>query len=215
MKDVPDISSDLQLAAAKGREIIAALQRLVGEVEQAQSDAARLVAAGKIREVAQTFQLAQKHYQAALQHDPGSLEAKARLAILYTKQRRRPTALKTALEVAQQNAKFKFSDITGRPRSVQTVLGDAHRESGNAEDAKTAYAAALKLQSGDDYAAFRLAQLHLGSGDIAAAQNLAKKMGEHPEFAELHAALRLVKAGSGPGLRGTIADLASKFAAAV
>ncbi|HSC79326.1 MAG TPA: tetratricopeptide repeat protein [Chitinolyticbacter sp.] len=215
MKDVPDISSDLQLAAAKGREIIQALERLVGEVEQAQSDAARLVAAGKIREVAQTFQLAQKHYHAALQRDPGSLEAKARLAILYTKQRRRPTALKTALEVAQQNAKFKFSDITGRPRSVQTVLGDTHRENGNAEDAKTAYAAALKLQSGDDYAAFRLAQLYLGSGDVAAAQSLAKKMGDHSEFAELNAALRLVNVGSGPGMGRIIADLTSKFGGAV
>jgi tetratricopeptide (TPR) repeat protein len=166
-----DDRSVQQEAAQRGREILDTVKRLIQETDD-QDGPASLIAAGKIREVAQTYQLAVECYIEALRADPKNGEAKARLAIAYLKSGAVAKGLAVIADLAEQQPKLKFHDISGRPASVQTVLGDAHRDDGNLPEAKRAYTAALELQPNDVRSAVFLAQIYADEGNLEQAAEL-------------------------------------------
>jgi len=213
------ISSDPAAGvAARGKQIIAALNDLVATVENAGADEAkRLLAAGKIQEIAQLFDSARDLYETILAKYPKTTEARARLALALLKGRNPVRALAVARQAVETDAKFVFKDITGRPRSAQTVLGDTYLANNDDTLAKEAYSAAVSLQPSDSYAAYRLAQGHLQDGEIDQAVKLSDKFLDGGEQAAFRSTINLLVNDPHrlPALGGVVRDFARGIAAEV
>lgn len=204
--------------AERGKQIVAALNGLITTVEEAGADEAkRLLAAGKIQEIAQLFDAARDTYETILAKNPRATEARVRLALALLKSRDPVRGLAMAKQAAEADAKFLFNDITGRPRSVQTVLGDAYRAQHDTVRAREAYEAAVKLQPKDSYAAYRLAQDHVQNGEIEQAVKLSDQFLDGGEQAAFRSTINLLVNDPHrlPALGGVVRDFARGAAAEV
>jgi tetratricopeptide (TPR) repeat protein len=164
----------INTAATRGREILNTVQGLLRELE-AKDETKRLLAAGKIHEIEQVYAKARACYEAILAKTPKQHEARARLAIVLLKSGHRLRGLEIALNLTKEAADFRFSDITGRPRSAQAVLGDACRDNGDTGGAKKAYGRALELEPGDAHAAAQLTRILLSENAVESAADLAER----------------------------------------
>ena len=201
-------------ALRHGKQIIESVERLMVEAQKSGSEAAQLIAAGKIHEVRQAFQTARSLYEHALHADPEAFEASVRLAILLQKNGESRRSLAAAKALAARNADFSFSDISGRPRSLQTVLGDAYRDCGESEAAAGSYRRALKLQPADTHAASQLAVFLIDNGQVDAALDLAGKAMDKGGFEALNATAALLANNPNrlPAIQGIVTSMVSRTA---
>lgn len=202
-----DKSSQQKDASEKGLEILGIVKKLIHEAD-GKDEVAALIAAGKIREIAQTFQLAASCYTEALRLDSKNGEARARLALAFLKGRAFAKGLAVALDLVEQQPKFTFHDISGRPISAMTVLGDAYRDNGNLPEAKRAYTKALELVPKDIHASTYLAQIHADEGDLDHATSLAAIAAGEGGGDQFQATVRLLASDANrlPAIRGLIVD---------
>lgn len=198
-------------ATGKAQEILGIVQQLLAEMgKEGTNDAPRLIAGGKVYEIAQMYGVAQRYYEQASKIDPSLLEATARLALVHLKLGNRSTGLMIAQELVQRNPALKFPDISNRPRSAQAVLGDAYRDNGNIAAAKEAYSSAVATEPRDGYSASKLAEIHILESDIDSALALTKQFLKSDELQAFEATVRLLTndANRVPAIAGIVTDFA-------
>ncbi|GGY26828.1 tetratricopeptide repeat protein [Paludibacterium paludis] len=203
----------IEEAVIRGKEILQTVESLINEAQGKSEDAA-LVAAGKIREIAQTYRLAQVCYRDAARKNPGNLEARARLAIAFLKDRNVTKGLTIAMELADRQPDFAFKDISGHPVSIMTLLGDAYRAAGDTTQARRAYESALKQQPGDTRAAVFLAQVLAEDGLLDEAADVAANSANGHDAAPFQATLRLLANDPNrmPAIAGILANRTARLA---
>lgn len=197
-------------AVQGGKQILTTVERLINELNKSGSEAEQLLAAGKIHEIRQAFHLARSIYQLAVQADPNIFEASVRLAILHLKEGESHRGLMLTKALEKKNTDFVFADISGRPRSLQTVLGDAYRDCGELDLASEAYRKALQLQPKDTHAMIQLAFCLVEQGEMQAALDLASTSMDRGNFKALISTAELLINDPNrlPAIGGIVSDIA-------
>lgn len=181
------------VAAARGRQIMEIIDTLVATVaDEGAAVSDRHMACGKIHEIEQVYAQARARYEEVLATNPAHLEARIRLALIHLKTGQRARGLAIAHQAAADDPRYTFRDISGRPRSVQTVLADALRDNGDLDRAKAAYAAAVEIVPDDRYAATQLAQILIEENDVERAAELTGQFLEDKELGAFRATLNLL-----------------------
>lgn len=198
-----------QKSTGRGRQIVEIVSSLIKEVESGGGSDCALVAAGKIHEVGREFALSLKAYSAS----EGNSEAIVRTAIVYLKIGDPGRALATIKAFTDKEPEFRFADISGRPLSARTILGDAYRANGDLAAAREAYTAALELVPEDSHSAAQLARMHLADNSVDEAVKLSERFFEDDEMSALHATTRLLANDPNrlPALVGVVNDVTRKF----
>jgi tetratricopeptide (TPR) repeat protein len=151
-------------------------------------------ARGNVFELAAYYEQAEESYREALSMDQGNYQAAARLALVQLKGNKSDKALRTASNLAAQNPGLLIRELTTNENvSALTILGDALVSNGRVEDAVEAYQAALKASGKDTFAAGRLAQIFLSTGEPKKALDLGKSFASNPRFSTLSSVLALGK----------------------
>ncbi|HYX72412.1 MAG TPA: tetratricopeptide repeat protein [Nitrososphaera sp.] len=205
-QNFPDPTMELSQAAERGKEIVAIVERLVSQVSENKNEVDSLLAAGKIREIEQRFILAKQIYLTINRLDPKALEALARLALVYLKMGNPIEGLAVAKRLVEQDKDFRFADISGRPVSAMTVLGDAYRQASDLEQAKTAYQSAIEIQPNDAHSAAKLAEILLGEHNVSKAAELVDRFIDGSELDSYKATIQLLQndANRLPAIKGVI-----------
>lgn len=208
--------TDLEFAATRGKAIVEAASNLVNQAgggDGAQS----YLAAGKIHEMERVYGLAREFYEAASQDEKLRSEAMLRVALIHQKSGNGAHAMELALKVADQDPNFVFEDLTGRSRSVQTVLGDLYAASGQIDEAQTSYRQALKLVSDDERAGIQLADILIEQGDLDGASEIANTSLSGTAADAFAATADLLRNDPNrlPALQGVISDVARAHSVAV
>lgn len=150
------------------------------------------LARGKVFQIAGHYANAERCYQDAVALDPNEAEAAARLAIVEILQSDAQRALKTAMELAARHPTFEFQEASSDDYvSVYTVLGDALVANGRVEDAVEGYKLARSTSKRDTFAAGRLAQLYMSTGEGKKALEQAPAVAQNARFRSLVGALSL------------------------
>ncbi|WP_034161448.1 tetratricopeptide repeat protein [Sphingomonas sp. ERG5] len=202
-------SFPFQKSVDRGRQIVDIVTSLVATVERGGAGAAPLVAAGKIHEVGREFATALAAYEAA----GDAAEAVVRIAIVQLKIGEPVKALAIIKAFVGKNPDFRFKDISGRPLSGLTVLGDAYRANGDLTAAQQAYAQALKLEPRDGQSAGQLARMHISNNEAAAAIELSSRFLDRDEMAALESTTRLL--ANDPNRLPALGGLVNSFAAKI
>lgn len=146
-------------------------------------------ARGNVFELAGYFDHAADSYKAAR-----TLEATARLAIVHIKDAKPELALKTAMSVTAANPKLRVQELTSTEEvSALTILGDALVSNDRKSDAIQAYLAARKANAKESFAAGRLAQVYLATGEPKKALELGPAFAANHRFDAISSVLALGK----------------------
>jgi len=205
-KKLSDVDTELSQVSKRGQEIISIVKQLVSQVSKGKDEVEPLLAAGKIREIEQIFPLAKRDYLAILKAYPTALEAQARLALVSLKMGNLAEGLAIARQLVDENKDFRFKDISGRPTSALTVLGDAYRLNGDLHQAKRAYQGAIELQPNDSYSAGKLAQILLNENNVNEASALVDRFLDDTELESFKTTIRLLNKDVNrlPAIKGVI-----------
>ena len=180
----------INLADSLATHLIATLEE--SKVKAAANTAEGALARGRIFQSTGYFAEAAESYLGALSQDVQLDEASARLVTVEIMRGRIDSALAHAMKLAARNPKFEFKEVSSdQVVSAMTLLGDALAADGRTKDAIEAYKAARVSNPMDTFAAGRLAQLYLATGEPKYAQQQAKEIGGNTRFAELSRMLAL------------------------
>ena len=182
----------LDTARVRGEQVAKIVEHLTSSIGCEKTTGARLLAAGKLYEVAQSFTLASMAYERALEEGDALDEVRIRTAIVLLKSGEPRRALVIANALADASPRFVFNDISGRGRSVFTVQGDALRANCDFEGAEAAYRKALDILPGDEHAAGHLAILLMDKPRVDEAMILLQSLVADDRYKELQATINLL-----------------------
>ena len=173
-----------KIAGSLAKHLIATLEASVAKVDD-QSDAGAL-ARGRIFQLAGYYSEATANYIEALRVDPAADEAAARLVVVKMILGHFDEALGVATTLASRNSKFEYKESSSdQVVSAMTLLGDALAAVDRPNDAIEAYTAARESNPRDTFAAGRLAQLYLATGEPKRAVDQAEAISSNTRFAAL------------------------------
>jgi tetratricopeptide (TPR) repeat protein len=186
-----------KLAASLHKSLTASL---VGATRVLASASAKgAIARGKVLQLAGYWEDAADSYAQALSSAGDADEAAARLVIAQLLSRQMDKALATATSLASRNPRLEVKELTSNRRvSALTLLGDALAQNGRLPDAIDAYERARKTVPKDAFAAGRLAEAFLASGEPAKAVALRREVATNPRFRDL--SLVLERGAENPNL---------------
>jgi tetratricopeptide (TPR) repeat protein len=157
-----------------------------------QQTAAGALARGQVFQIAGYLDDAAECYTEALALDPGLHEAAARLAVVEAAAGRAESALSVAMKLAAQAPSFEMREVSSEQQvSALTILGDALANAGRTADAVSAYELARKSNPKDTFAAARLAQMYLATGQHKKAVDQSTAFAANPRFRVLAKVLTL------------------------
>lgn len=144
------------------------------------------VARGQVFQLSGYLEDAVESYTDALALDPEMDEAAFRLARAQLLFHQPERALATAMKLAQRSPDFDLKEMTSDQYiNTMTLLGDALVFNNRSADAIEAYKIARTSSKRDAFAAGRLAQVYLTTGEPKKAIELAKNVGKSPRFRSL------------------------------
>ncbi len=182
--------SDVEFAQLVSRRSAETLQTASARLADNSSEGA--FARGNIFELSAYYEQAEESYREALTINGENHLAAARLALVQLKGDKPEKALHTASKLAAKNPGLLVQELTTNEQvSVFTILGDALVLNGRVTDAIQAYQAAQKTSSKDSFAAGRLAQVYLSTGEPKKALELGKSFANNPRFSTLTSVLAL------------------------
>lgn len=150
------------------------------------------VARGKVFQLCGYLENAVESYADALAFDPEMDEAAFRLTRSQLLFRQPERALATAMKLAQRSPDFDLKEMTSDLYiNAMTLLGDALVFNNRPADAIEAYKIARTSSKKDAFAAGRLAQVYLTTGEPKKAIEQAKNLGKSPRFRSLANVLAL------------------------
>lgn len=182
----------LDAALSRGEEVAGIVNNLVNTMKGAESVGERLLAAGKLYEIANSYTLASMAYEQAMTAGDLADEVKVRTALVLLKTADPRRALVIANGVVHSSPQFIFRDISGRRHSVFAVLGDALRANCNVEGAESAYRQAMTIVPDDEHSASHLAMLLMEKPNIDEAMALVKPLVADNRFTELQSTINLL-----------------------
>lgn len=139
-------------ALKEAEAVIAAITRIHDSVRVGSGSAGEHLAAGKLFEISNEISSAEKAYRRSLAIDPESLETHIRLIVVLLKQRRYAEAIDVGNELFLKAPDSIVESLVYRgPLSLCTVLGDAHRLSGDFVTASIFYREAARIEKGAPY----------------------------------------------------------------
>lgn len=176
-------------------------ETLVNELMRTLSDAARNLAGddaeaalsrGKVFQVCGYLEEAIASFKSAAAQDTQLDEAKARLAVVLGRAHHPENALAAAMDLAQSNPGFEFKEMTSsQVMTAMTLLGDTLVLNKRPKDAIEAYKLAAERYKNDAFAAGRLAQALLASGEPQRAVEHLADISANPRFQSLEKILSL------------------------
>jgi len=158
------------------------------------NSAAGALARGKVISLAADYDHAIVCFEEAIALDKNLTEASARLALTQLKAGQPEAALRSAMKLAAQQPKFMIQELMSNERiSAMTILGEALLANGRINDAVAAYKSAREISDKDSYAAGRLAQVLVATGNASEAIKLAGQFSANPRscFRDLNAIMPL------------------------
>lgn len=155
-------------------------------------DAAAALARGKVFQLSNYLDAAISSFQTALAREPELDEARARLAQVQSLAHQPENALATAMELVQSNPGYKLTEMTSaQTMTAMTLLGDVLVRNNRVKDATEAYKVAASRYKDDTFAAGRLAQAYLVSGQPQKAMEAVPSFASNPRFVSLQKILTL------------------------
>lgn len=184
------LKRDTQLIGGLAKQLTGTLQEASRLLDDQSAQGA--LARGKVLQCADYFVEAAESYADALALDPEMDEAAARLVVAQLKARQPERALASATKLAARNPGFELRELSSdQHASAMTLLGDALVHNGRVQDAIEAYKAAGGVSRKDSFAAGRLAQLFLSTGEPKKAIERAKDFANNPRFRDISNVLSL------------------------
>lgn len=178
------------LAASLATHLTSTLE--AARAASGENSAVGALARGRIFQLAGYLPQALESYAAAIGQDAQLDEASARLVIVEIMMGRFDSALAHATKLATRNPGFEFKEgSSNQTVSAMTLFGDALAAEGRTKEAIEAYMAARSRHPNDTFAAGRLAQLYLATGEPKQAQLHAEAIAGNPRFADLSRMLAL------------------------
>lgn len=183
-------NQDGELIRTLAQKLIETLQAASKQLDDRSAKGA--LARGQVLQSADYFVEAAESYKEALAFDPDLDEAAARLVVAQLKARQPEKALSNAMALASRNPGFELKELSSdQHASAMTLLGDALAHNGRLNDAIEAYKAAPTVSRRDNFAAGRLAQLYLSTGEPKKAIEQGKGFSNNPRFRDLSKVLAL------------------------
>jgi tetratricopeptide (TPR) repeat protein len=181
---------DTQLIGGLAKRLTETLQEASKLLDDQSAQGA--LARGKVLQCSDYFVEAADSYADALALDPELEEAAARLVVAQLKARQPERALASATKLAARNPGFELRELSSdQHASALTLLGDALVHNGRVQDAIEAYKAASGVSRKDSFAAGRLAQLFLSTGEPKKAIERTKDFANNPRFRDFSSVLAL------------------------
>lgn len=179
-----------QLTNSLHKNLLETLKNVGGRLND--HSAAGALARGQVFQLSGYYEDAVESYTEALALDPQLDEAAARLPIAQLLARHPAKALVSAMKLAERNPGFELKEMTSdQHQNAMTILGDALTFNERPKDAIEAYKVARTASKRDVFAAGRLAQLYLATGEPTKAVEQAKNVGNNPRFGNLARLLSL------------------------
>lgn len=191
-----DTDSFLESALLRGEQVARIVENLVSVMKGGTTVEERLLASGKLYEIAHSYTLANMAYEQAMTEGNFFDEVRIRTAIVFLRTAEPRRALVIINGLVRSSPQFVFQDINGRRRSVFTVLGDALRENCDFEGAECAYRKAMTILPDDEHSAGHLASLLMEKRKIDEAMILVKPLIADDRFMELQSTINLLGNGS-------------------
>jgi predicted Zn-dependent protease len=183
-------SSDAELTGSLSKYLRESLDEAAKKLNDDSAEGA--LARGKVFQMASYFREAAQSYADALAKDNSLDEAAARLVVAQLKGRQPEKALASAMNLAARKPGFEVKEFSSNQyASAMTLLGDALVNNNRPADAIEAYKAARTESKRDAFAAGRLAQLFLATGEPKKALEQAKGVAANPRFRDLSRVLAL------------------------
>ena len=207
-----NFESDTELS----KKIVSTVTTLSEALQGSSKRSDKLIARGKIREIAQQFQQAAISYQEALREDAKSLEALSRLCLVSLKMGELHEGLILARSLIDRAPDYTFETITGARISSMAVLGDALRLQGETSSAAEAYKKSVDITHGEDvYSAVRFAAIKLDEGDMNAAMSTIEAVSGAGELSGILSTIQLLDNDPGrlPAITGVVSSAASQIIA--
>lgn len=179
-----------KLASSLIKELTQTLTEVTPKIGRDDADAA--LARGKVFQIALYYVEAIESFQCALALNPRLDEAKARLAVVQARAFHVENALATAMDLAQTNPGYEFKELTSDlTMSAMTLLGDILVKNDRVVDAIEAYKVAATRYKNDAFAAGRLAQAYLVTGEPQLAIKELANIAANPRFRPVERLLSL------------------------
>lgn len=183
-------SSEAELTASLSKHLSETLQEASKMLSEDSPKGA--LARGKVFQMASYFVEAADSYAEAWASDNELDEAAGRMVVAQLKARQPEKALASAMTLAARNPEFELKELSSNQvASAMTLLGDALAHNDRPNDAIEAYKVARSSNKRDAFAAGRLAQLYLATGEPKKAVEQAKDVGANPRFRSLSRILAL------------------------
>ena len=183
-------SSDAELATSLSKHLTQTLQDASKSLNEDSPQGA--LARGIVFQLAGYYVEAAESYAAAAANNGDMKEAGARQIVAQLKARQFEKGLSYAMTFAAQDPDFELKELTSNQvASAMTLLGDALAHNERPSDAIEAYKAARASSKRDAFAAGRLAQLYLATGEPKKAVELTKDVAANPRFRSLSRVLSL------------------------
>jgi tetratricopeptide (TPR) repeat protein len=152
------------------------------------------LARGKVFELTKHHESAVASYREAIDKDPGSREALARLVVAQLQAGQHEAALNTAVKHAAVGDQFIIESLCEREQySPMTILAEALLLNDRSESAVDAYEKALQINPKDSFSAGRLAYLYLIKDDVQNALGVEAAMKDSPRYRNLRSLLKLAR----------------------
>jgi tetratricopeptide (TPR) repeat protein len=183
-------NSETELANSLSKSLRESLDEASKKLNDDSAEGA--LARGKVFQMAAYFKEAAQCYADALAQDDDLDEAAARLVVAQLKGRQPEKALASAMNIAARKPGFEVKELSSNQvASAMTLLGDALVHNNRPTDAIEAYRAARTESKRDAFAAGRLAQLLIATGEPKKALEQAKGVAANPRFRDLSRVLAL------------------------
>lgn len=182
--------SDAELASSLSKQLTQTLQDANKNLNEDSPQGA--LSRGIVFQLAGYFLEAAESYASAAANNGDMKEAGARQIVAQLKARQFEKGLASAMAFAAEDPNFELKELTSNQvASALTLLGDALAHNDRASDAIEAYKLARTSSKRDAFAAGRLAQLYLATGEPKKAVELTKDVAANPRFRSLSRLLNL------------------------
>jgi len=172
------------LAKSLAKHLMATLEAATDLAAERSADGA--LARGRIYQLAGYYAEAAENFLGALEKGPKLDEAAARLVNVRMSQSRYQEALALAVELASRSPTFEYKESSSdQVVCAMTLLGDTLTAVGRTQDAIQAYSIARKSNPEDTFAAGRLAQHYIATGQPELALQESKAVARNTRYAAL------------------------------
>lgn len=184
-------SSDKELTASLRKHLSETLEQANKALNEDSPQGA--IARGRVFQMAGYFLEAADSYADALGYGDEAMDEAAACGIVAQLKARQPEkALASAMALAARNPGFELKELSSNQyASAMTLLGDALAYNDRPNDAIEAYKIARSTSKRDSFAAGRLAQLYLATGEPNKAVEQFKDVESNPRFRSLARVLTL------------------------